>query len=180
VIDDPVLVRLREALDAEEALIDEPAGWDAVHEFEDRHGVTLPEPYRGFVATVANGIDAGPPDQGLEPLGGAPWGWPAPAVGTLSRPFPLTAGWSVDDARAAGPEITVRSLRADGLLPLGGDGCDTYWALVVSGAQRGHVWWFTDGGAQPFGREFGYTTGEPGFAGWLLHWCAHKEWWDAG
>lgn len=34
-------------------------------------------------------------------------------------------------------------------------------------------------GATPFGAEFGYTTSEPGFAGWVKHWAAGKPWFDA-
>jgi hypothetical protein len=36
-----------------------------------------------------------------------------------------------------------------------------------------------DEGAVPFGAEPGYTTGQPGFAGWVAHWHADKEWFDA-
>lgn len=35
-------------------------------------------------------------------------------------------------------------------------------------------------GAMPLGSEFGFTTSEPGFAGWVQHWAAGKEWFDAG
>lgn len=53
----------------------------------------------------------------------------------------------------------------DGALFLGDDGCGMYWALIVTGAQRGYVWNICDVGAQPFGRSFGHTTASDGFAG---------------
>jgi hypothetical protein len=36
-----------------------------------------------------------------------------------------------------------------------------------------------DGLRAAFGAEFGFTTGDPGFAGWAEHWAAHKPWFDA-
>lgn len=96
------------------------------------------------------------------------------------RPFPLTAAWIWEhDPR---PEREWKQLRdatlSDGWLPLGTDGCAIYWALVVTGPQRGHIWQITDVGAQPFGRSFGHTTAAPGFAGWVAHWAAGRDWYD--
>lgn len=53
------------------------------------------------------------------------------------------------------------------------------WHLVVTGFHRGHIWHITGEGALPFGAEFGFTTGEAGFAGWVAHWAANKPWFDA-
>jgi len=53
--------------------------------------------------------------------------------------------------------------------------------LTISRASRctpGDVWQLTDGGAQPFGREFGYTSGASGFRGWVEHWFDRYNWWD--
>lgn len=47
------------------------------------------------------------------------------------------------------------------------------------GFDRGHIWHVTDVGAMPFGARFGHTTAEPGFAGWVQHWAAGREWFDA-
>ena len=174
-----VMDRLRAALDAAEIFLDEPLGWAGVREFETRYGIELPEPYRSFIATVSNGIPGGPPDQGLVSLGEVPYAWPDLDPIALARPFPLTAvwlwsvGWPPPD-----PQATPATVR-DGILPLGGEGCDMYWALVVTGAHRGHVWEIDGGGAQPFGAEFGYTTGASGFAGWMQHWLTREPWWNA-
>ncbi|MFI1074428.1 hypothetical protein [Streptomyces puniciscabiei] len=43
----------------------------------------------------------------------------------------------------------------------------------------GHIWQITGEGAFPFGAEFGCTTAESGFAAWVRHWAAGKEWFDA-
>ncbi|MFB9840365.1 hypothetical protein, partial [Actinoallomurus acaciae] len=42
-----------------------PAGWGAVRAFEAAHAIELPEPFRGFLATVSDGCPAGPPAYGL-------------------------------------------------------------------------------------------------------------------
>ncbi|GLY79077.1 hypothetical protein Airi01_073440 [Actinoallomurus iriomotensis] len=145
-----------------------PAGWAAVRAFEAAHAIELPAPFRGFLATVSDGCPAGPPAYGLSGLG-ALTGPEADA--TLARPFPLTSArfWDEETGPAKG----------DGTVHLGTDGCAMDWRLVVTGEHRGHVWQFTDVGAQPFGRPFGYTTAEPGFGGWLRHWAAGRDWFDA-
>jgi hypothetical protein len=158
-----------------------PLGWDAVRAFEAEHGVVLPEPYRSFVATVGNGSDAGPPEYGLLELGVLPsdWGSGRPR----RRPaelFPLTAQWIWETPDSPEPdEERLAPVYDHGSLVLGTDGCGMYWHLIVTGEHRGHIWLIDEAGAAPFGAAFGFTTGEPGFAGWVRHWAADKEWWDA-
>ncbi|MEU6151419.1 SMI1/KNR4 family protein [Actinosynnema sp. NPDC047251] len=78
-----------------------PLGWDAVHAFEAKHGIVLPEPYRTFVAEIADGAPAGPPEYGLVALADLPRDWGADrSERALDRPFPLTATWSWDEAPA--------------------------------------------------------------------------------
>ncbi|WP_144127040.1 hypothetical protein [Catellatospora sichuanensis] len=66
-----------------------------------------------------------------------------------------------------------------GSVVLGTGGCGMYWHLIVSGPHRGHVWFICGEGAMPFAAQFGHTTGESGFAGWVKHWSAGNEWFDA-
>jgi hypothetical protein len=159
-----------------------PLGWEGVREFERRHGVVLPEPYRTFVAEIADGWRAGPPDHGLVPLASLPpdWGNGRPER-VLSRPFPLTRGWYWDDEGAepcAELDARIEEVFNHGSVVLGTDGCGMYWHLVVTGPQRGHIWLITGEGAGPFGAEFGFTTARPGFAGWVGHWSAGRSWFD--
>ena len=161
-------------------------GWPAVHAFEAEHGVVLPELYRLFVATIGNGCADGPPSYGLVRLGepadrrgdGAPLGC-AITPGSPGRPFPLTAAWIwEDDPPDAVDTARLEAVARDGFVPLGTDGCGMDWVLVTSGPHRGIVWQITGEGAQPFGALFGYTTAEPGFAGWVAHWAAGRDWFD--
>ncbi|MEU1516614.1 SMI1/KNR4 family protein [Streptomyces sp. NPDC005811] len=150
-------------------------GWEAVHAFEKQHGVVLPEPYRTFVAEMTDGSYQGPPEYGMVGL----------AEGTekqvLGKPFPLTQGWlwEEDDGPYDDPEAVMDQVGDHGSVVLGTDGCGMFWHLVVTGPHRGHIWHITDVGAMPFGAEFGYTTCASGFAAWVAHWAAGKEWFDA-
>ncbi|MGW1748601.1 SMI1/KNR4 family protein [Streptomyces sp. NPDC002092] len=157
-------------------------GWDAVRAFEAEHGVVLPEPYRTFVAEVSDGSFQGPPEYGLLGLADLPDDWANDGSGRRpGEPFPLTAAWlwEEDDGPHEDPEAAIERVLDHGSVVLGTDGCAMNWHLVVSGPQRGHIWHITDVGAMPFGSEFGFTTSEPGFAGWVKHWAAGKEWFDA-
>ena len=157
-------------------------GWDAVRAFEAEHGVVLPEPYRTFVAEISDGSFQGPPEYGLVGLAELPDDWgDGEEDRDPGKPFPLAAGWlwEEDDGPYEDPDAVVGQVLNHGSIVLGTDGCAMNWHLVVTGPQRGHIWHVTDVGAMPFGAEFGFTTSAPGFAGWVAHWAAGKEWFDA-
>ncbi|WP_033253526.1 SMI1/KNR4 family protein [Kitasatospora phosalacinea] len=162
-------------------------GWAAVHAFEAEHGVVLPEPYRTFVAEIADGSPTGPPGHGLVALAALPSDWDGdPAERNLARPFPLTAGWVwEDDEETPEEELDARvgEVHHHGSIVLGTDGCGMYWHLVVTGPHRGRVWCVTDVGATPFdagpGRTAATTATASGFAGWVAHWHAGRPWFDA-
>lgn len=128
-------------------------GEDAVAAFEAANGITLPEPYRAFVAETANGA-VGPPYYGLVPLG-APAGANSYEIGpgSLARPFPLTEFWLWEDEDNPDEE-RLAAVGRDGALPLGTDGCGHDYVLVCTGAVRGQVWVVTDVGAGPVAADF--------------------------
>ena len=152
-----------------------PLGWEAVWAFEAEHGVVLPEPYRTFVADISDGSSQGPPDYGLVGLAEEGEGLKP------GMPFPLTELWlwEEDDGPYEDPEAVIERVHHHGSIMLGTDGCGMNWHLIVTGPHRGHIWQITGEGALPFGAEFGHTTAAPGFAGWVAHWAAGKEWFDA-
>ncbi|KOG30159.1 SMI1/KNR4 family protein [Streptomyces resistomycificus] len=157
-------------------------GWDAVRAFEAEHGVVLPEPYRTFVAEISDGSSQGPPEYGLIGLAELPYDWGDDGEGrALGEPFPLTEGWlwEEDETEAEDLDAAIEQVFDHGSIVLGTDGCAMNWHLVVTGPHRGHVWHVTEVGAMPFGAEFGHTTSAPGFAGWVAHWAAGREWFDA-
>jgi hypothetical protein len=157
-------------------------GWAAVHAFEAEHAVVLPEPYRTFVAEISDGSLQGPPEYGLMGLAELPSDWGDDGAGrALDKPFPLTAPWlwEEDEGPYDNWDEAVAMVSDHGSIVLGTDGCAMNWHLVVTGPHRGHIWHVTEVGAMPFGAEFGHTTSAPGFAGWVAHWAAGKEWFDA-
>ncbi|GIE87110.1 hypothetical protein Are01nite_35900 [Actinoplanes regularis] len=175
--DPAVIAELRDALCADDEG-KSALGWPGVHAFEAEHGVTLPEPYRTFVAEVSDGSFAGPPDFGLVALAALPsdWGDGRPER-VLAKPFPLTAAWLWEEDEEPDEELIDRVFN-DGSIVLGTDGCGAYWHLVVTGPHRGQVWMITGEGAAPFGAEFGQGGGEAGFAGWVRHWSAGEPWFE--
>ena len=159
---------------------DPPLGWVGLRAFESEHNITLPEPYRTFVAEIANGCESGPPEYGLVPL--SMLADPAESQERkLDKPFPLTTGsWQLwEDSRPDEElEALFSSVKDHGSIMLGNDGCGMFWHLIVTGEHRGHVWLIVEEGAVPFGAPFDFTTGDVGFAGWLLHWASGKGWDD--
>ncbi|MEW2047451.1 SMI1/KNR4 family protein [Streptomyces sp. NPDC005476] len=156
-------------------------GWAAVRAFEAEHGVVLPEPYRTFVAEISDGSFQGPPEYGLVGLAELPSDWGGDDTARdLSKPFPLTEQWlwEEDDGPYEDPEAAMERVLDHGSVVLGTDGCAMNWHLVVTGPQRGRIWLVTDVGAMPFGAESGHTASAPGFADWVAHWAAGKEWFD--
>ncbi|MCX4846278.1 SMI1/KNR4 family protein [Streptomyces sp. NBC_00893] len=154
-----------------------PLGWDAVRAFEAQHGIVLPEPYRTCVAEMSDGCEQGPPDFGLIPLAELPRDWGAGrAERQLALPFPLTEKWIWDTDEDLDPNEGVPSSVFDhGSIVLGTDGCGMYWHLIVTGPQRGHVWWISGEGAYPFSGD-GSSGDGSGFAAWVKHWADGKPW----
>ena len=136
--------------------------------FEDRVGVNIPEEYRCFLGQVGNG-GAGP-DYGLFPLNldrdvGR---WP------LDQPFPI----STKRARTilARQRQGFYRPRVDypfpGCLGLSEAGCGIVAFLVVTGEQRGTVWYGGDG-LGPCADRNGQQLGMLGwYESWLDEWLA--------
>ncbi len=152
-------------------------GWPAVHAFEAEHGIVLPEPYRTVVAEIGDGTEeeTGPPFYGLLPLTELPDGWGGvPEDRDLAQLFPLTEQWQWEEDDSDWTEEDIDPVFHFGSVVLGTDGCGMDWHLIVTGPSRGHIWHIDEFGATPFGREFGHTTGQSGFTGWVKHWLAKK------
>lgn len=142
----------------------------------------LPEPYRTFVAEISDGSHSGPPEYGLISVAELPDDWGGePQERDLSRPFPLAEAWTWEDEADPAEDAAeiLEQVYDHGSIVLGTDGCALNWHLIVTGPHRGHIWMISDVGAAPFGAQFGFTTAEPGFAGWVRHWAENKPWYDA-
>ncbi|WP_328613434.1 SMI1/KNR4 family protein [Amycolatopsis sp. NBC_00355] len=143
-----------------------------IADFEARHGVTLPEEYRGFLLSVG-GHGAGP-YYGLYRLSAPECpdedGW---RPGFLSTPFPFTEAWNRAEHHPTDNEIPD-DLYFDqrwitGSLKVAHFGCGAYFRLVVTGPERGRLWFddrASDGGVSPCGT---------GFREWYLKWLDGRE-----
>jgi hypothetical protein len=157
-----------------------PLGWDAVLAWEVDHGVVLPEPYRTFVAEIADGSSYGPPeDGGLLPLNWLPADWPGEDRDEAAD-FPLTEAWfwENDPRDPDDVEALVDEVYRCGSVVLGSMTGPVYWLLVVSGPQRGQIWLLSDVGALPFPGPDGAEQDGTGFMGWVQRWHEDPEAWD--
>lgn len=130
----------------------------ALAEAEQQFGVTMPDGYRQFLLRVGSG---GPGPVNMRPLARGPdgWGWVGDRqtdLAALTTPFPDQDSYqrrcdALDDARPQGPDETawadwarrsdaLERGRTAGALHLSDDGCGFFTLLVVSGAERGTVW----------------------------------------
>lgn len=160
--DDAALAGLRSAFPAEWR---EPAlGYPAVETWEAANGVTLPEPYRSFVAEIGNGARPGPFGVGLQPLGQLPACWSAAESRRPGAMFPLETEWiwEEDESVEDGADARIDRVFADGSIVLRAQDAQAFWLLVTTGPQRGRVWLVADVGASPA------PDGEPAdFAEWV-------------
>ncbi|MGW8883902.1 SMI1/KNR4 family protein [Streptomyces sp. NPDC055749] len=172
-----------------------PLGWTGVRAWEAEHVLELPEPYRTFVAEISNGTREGPSSpQGLLPLGHLPDSWqhweaecwlsPEPFDGTALRkpavPFPLKEEWQWEydyyDHDQHSP--ILHGIYQHGSILLGSNRGREFWILIVTGPQRGRVWWLGDGCAAPYADAGEEAEAEVDFVSWLQDWQADRGWWS--
>ena len=132
-----------------------------VRDFEDRHGIRLPEGYRLFLLHLGDG-GAGP-YYGLHPLSRALDLADEPTEGDLARPCPLVPGMPREE-----DWLERLGCSADecfrGTIPIVHQGCTHYSLLVVSGAARGRVV-NVDEDLQP-----PHFPDDPDFLSWYERW----------
>lgn len=121
--------------------------------FETEYHITLPEELRALYCEVCNGcamIDGFP----LRPI--FEWKFHPEHLG---KPFPFEQYWIwEDDYNASRIRQTVY-----GNIELIDIGCGQSWNIIVSGPQKGQMWWFSDVGIQP-------CAPPKGFLDWFEFW----------
>lgn len=165
--------RVRQKVVAAGKCLNPPLDQATVRAFEERHGARLPEEYREFLLRVGNGGMDGPPFYGLEPFRPGPWQEGDHArrywvdLPDLARPFPFTGPWiregEAPEELTAGSDQSLADRISHGCLLLGTDGCGIDWILVVSGPDRGVVWYRTSAGLLP-------TSSKRDFLRWIEDW----------
>lgn len=163
--------RIRAKLEQQDLYIVAPCSTVEVAAFENRMGVELPEDYKTFITTVANG-GAGPPDCSMLPLGTVPKyftgslrsNWEE--LPNLKKPFPFTKRWCWENGELSdeGDEDDVDC----GSLMLGEDGCGMQWHLIVTGPDRGMPWMLSGEGILP-------VCPKRGFLDWYEDWLDGRD-----
>ncbi len=149
-----------------------PLSLERLAAFQARHDIRLPEDYAAFLTRAGNG-GAGP-FYGIYPLGE---GWEG-LTGTLAAPFPFTQPWNIptdppehfasdEEEERWNHELDAAYWFAlDGAFPICHHGCALRTWLVVSGPERGRVWYDAraeGGGLRPH-------QDVPSFLDWYRGW----------
>ena len=141
-----------------------------VREFEQEHGVTLPEDYRRFVLEIGDG-GAGP-NYGLHRLQSPRRSIPP----LLSQPWPHRTEWNLkSDQFGSIQEFNLeyeREEHTQGALAISEMGCGYNILLVVSGEERGTIWQDLragDGGILPM-QNIKSDSNRMSFSEWYEDW----------
>src|SRR6266566_2542793 len=148
----PQIDRILKNAHSQDRVLNAPISECAVQEFEQAHGIQLPDGYREFLMRVGNGGD-GPPCYGLGPLGlpshdmrpeeARRW----TELRDIQRSFPFTRYWIWDEGQTT-DEGRIEEVKY-GSIYIGNDGCGAYWHLIITGPERGNVWMIAFEGIQP-------------------------------
>jgi hypothetical protein len=165
---------------------------EEVQAFEAKHGIMLPEDFHAFLTEIGNG-GAGP-FYGLFPLGmfdgsGAglePWEKDDGTVGNLSEPFPHRQAWNLPEERFEHSDFdsdeeeqtwvaeldreTWNPALMNGAFPICHHGCAYRTYLVVTGPERGNLWFDGRASDQGIVPHSGPGGGRVTFAEWYDAW----------
>ncbi len=123
-----------------------------VQSFEARHSIELPADFKGFITRIGNGskaLDWRPFDP-TDPVLNHPKHWSSPFVHPRRalQQAPEPPGEDVDDLDVARHRYfsAIRAQSEVGIIPITDEGCGIFTFLVVTGQERGHMWWSNDRG----------------------------------
>jgi hypothetical protein len=142
--------------------------------FEDQYTIKFPEEYREFLLRIGNGAP-GPPAYGLIPLAEPPAGaadfrsHTREKLVNMRNEFPFTKAWvwEAGDICEEGADDQL----GNGQLYLGTDGCGMDWHLIITGPERGSVWFISGEGITP-------TSPRRDFLKWFEDWLdGVRDWW---
>ncbi|GHO89406.1 SMI1/KNR4 family protein [Dictyobacter formicarum] len=140
---------------------------DEVSAFEQQHAIILPEDYRNFLLSIGNG-GAGP-YYGLFPIHMYNWELENVQDNFLALPFPHQKAWQPDsdviDTEAVDENHTYfGNYWIQGAMRICHFGCGVYLLLVVTGPERGNIW-FDDRAS-----DNGIYPAESNFLTWYETW----------
>jgi hypothetical protein len=144
----------------------------AIDHFEKQNGVELPSEYKAFLLHIGNGSE-GPYDSSLlyfyDPQREVQ---PRTARVRLNSdrvqlPFPFSDLW-IWEADASSPQGTFDDVE-NGNICVAEGGCGMEWRLILTGPERGNLWFFSDVGICP-------TLPRRDFLTWYEAWLDGERW----
>jgi hypothetical protein len=155
-----------------------------VREVEARLGIALPDDYRRFLLFMGNG-GAGPA-YGLFSLEDS-LAHSLEEVRLLREPFPHAKAWNLTQEElgldrdrvpdyVAFDEAYFNDAYAKGALQICHEGCAYYFLLVVTGNERGYMWFdgrASDGGIFPLSAPPDNSDERLSFLAWYERWLDH-------
>ena len=139
--------RIKQEISMHSIKLNSPLSQHAVEDFEASYNIRLPEAYRRFLLEVGDGGD-GPPYYALVRLADAVRGQYERNPQTDERerfrpdlPFPITDNWVWVDQEIEEDDRTRSTVSEHGHLFLGTDGCGIDWIIIITGEERGNVWY---------------------------------------
>jgi hypothetical protein len=140
---------------------------------EEQFNIQFPEEYREFLLKIGNGGD-GPPSYKILDLKSSIELSKDFAKGYnqfLSEEFPLDKYLVWEGINLSREDENKRERIHMGNLILGEEGCSIYWSLIITGAERGQVWNFTEAGVQPCSPKLSFFD-------WYEYWLdGGDNWW---
>ena len=146
-------------------------------EFENKHGITLPNSYREFILKFGNG-GCGPAygllqiETGILDIPHYP---EDSDIIKLSNEFRFDTFWNLENFPKNDYQLWEKeydhSKWNDGMLRICHEGCGTFLNLVITGKERGNIWVddrANDGGIYPVNHHKGKTKTD--FIAWYLNW----------
>lgn len=155
-----------------EISLNPPISLEEILFFEDQYSIELPEEYREFLLKAGNGGD-GPPHYKLLDLGSAfilSKGF-AKDDKFISEEFPFDNYMVWEGTNLSQEELDRLQQIHKGSLLIGEEGCGIFWLLVISGVERGKIWYLTEVGVQPCAPSLSFLD-------WYEYWLHDgSDWW---
>jgi len=129
---------IKERLQQKQIALSEPVSKERLIEFEEIHGIKLPEELIFFYTEVTNGCNM---IDGCQLYPFEKWNFDCESIG---KPFPFDCFciWENEDS------FDFTKLKC-GNIELIDLGCSQSWNIIVNGNQYGKMWNFTDVGISP-------------------------------
>lgn len=152
--------RIRQKLEAKGVPYQKKIDIQVIREFERKYGVVLPQELMDLYCGICNGctmID-GFPLKSIEE-------WEV-ELDDIKKPFPFEQDWIWEDEENEDEAKLSQTLQ--GNIELIDVGDAQSWNVIVTGKQRGQMWFFTDVGIQPCNPPMNVLE-------WFAFWLDGKE-----